>query len=115
MDKTRNLRRLVLLLDSDIVRVSLRTQGSDLRQRYDQTLGYDVSTILEGCRFRLHHFVYEGPDALSCLETFLGFQSMIRTLQVGNAIFDLGSHSHYPSLIDTVSTRHYAYCLHVTS
>ncbi|KAG8691275.1 hypothetical protein FRC11_005356 [Ceratobasidium sp. 423] len=82
LDRTRNLRRLVLLLDSDIVRISLRTQGSDLRQRYDQTLGYDVSTILEGCRFRLHHFVYEGPDALSCLETFLGFQSMIRTLQI---------------------------------
>ncbi|CAE6433546.1 unnamed protein product [Rhizoctonia solani] len=82
LDRTRNLRRLVLLLDSDIVRVSLRTQGSDLRQRYDQTLGYDVSTILENCRFRLHHFVYEGPDALSCLETFLDFQSMIRTLQI---------------------------------
>ncbi|CAE7185423.1 unnamed protein product [Rhizoctonia solani] len=82
LDRTRNLRRLVLLLDADIVRVSLRTQGSDLRQRYDQTLGYDVSTILENCRFRLHHFVYEGPDALSCLETFLDFQSMIRTLQI---------------------------------
>ncbi|KAJ1301249.1 hypothetical protein OPQ81_003657 [Rhizoctonia solani] len=64
LDKTRNLRRLILLLDSDI------------------TLGYDVSTILEGCRFRLHHLVYEGPDALSCLETFFGFQSMIRTLQI---------------------------------
>ncbi|EUC61481.1 F-box protein [Rhizoctonia solani AG-3 Rhs1AP] len=64
LDRTRNLRRLVLLLDSDI------------------TLGYDVSTILENCRFRLHHFVYEGPDALSCLETFLDFQSMIRTLQI---------------------------------
>jgi hypothetical protein len=86
LDRTRNLRRLVLLLDSDIVRVSPRTQRSDLRQIHGQTLGYDVSTILENCRFRLHHFVYEGPDSLSCLETFLDFQSIIRTLQVCCAI-----------------------------
>ncbi|CAE6402715.1 unnamed protein product [Rhizoctonia solani] len=82
LDRTRNLRRLALLLDSDIVRISPRTQRSDLRQVYGQTLGYDVSTILENCRFRLHHFVYEGPDSLSCLETFFDFQSMIRTLQI---------------------------------
>ncbi|CAE6424378.1 unnamed protein product [Rhizoctonia solani] len=82
LDRTRNLRRLALLLDSDIVRVSPRTRRSDLSQVYGQTLGYDVSTILENCRFRLHHFVYEGPDSLSCLETFLDFQSMIRTLQI---------------------------------
>ncbi|QRW26046.1 F-box domain-containing protein [Rhizoctonia solani] len=64
LDRTRNLRRLALLLDSDIVRVSPRTRRSDLSQVYDTTL-YTKVLIL-------------------CLvwRTFLDFQSMIRTLQI---------------------------------
>ncbi|QRV98991.1 PHO85 cyclin-1 [Ceratobasidium sp. AG-Ba] len=64
LDKTRNLRRLVLALNND--------------KKYSIL----VSCALAQCRFRLHHFVYNGPEATA---EFFDFQSSIRTLQISYA------------------------------
>ncbi|KAF8607373.1 hypothetical protein BDV93DRAFT_542311 [Ceratobasidium sp. AG-I] len=69
LDKTRRLRRLALMLDSD------------------QSSSFDVSIILSQCRFRLHDFVYEGCTPAGSLEDFLDFQSNIRTLQLPDHTF----------------------------
>ncbi|KAG8715206.1 hypothetical protein FRC08_010869 [Ceratobasidium sp. 394] len=64
LDKTRNLRRLALIMNCD------------------RKTGLHLSRILGQCRFRLHHFVYEGPGYPDYLAEFLDLQTSIRTLQV---------------------------------
>ncbi|KAG8693882.1 hypothetical protein FRC09_010230 [Ceratobasidium sp. 395] len=65
LDKTRNLRRLAIIMDNNRKKIA---------PHLERALGQ--------CRFRLHHFVYEGPSYPGHLSEFLDLQTSIRTLQI---------------------------------